>query len=112
MILKKLRDKNTFLQISKSLNISSSTVIRRFDKYYSAIKPDIPSVISVDEFKKSNTNSKLGKYALIISDPINKKIIDILPNRRKNHFDNYLPHCYKIRLLRSEERRVGKECRC
>lgn len=90
MILNKLRDKNTFLQISKSLNVSSSTVIRRFDKHYSAIKPDIPSVISIDEFKKSNTNSKLGKYALIISDPINKKVIDILPNRRKDHFDKYL----------------------
>ena len=90
LIINNLKDKLTFKQIAKDNNVSSSTVIRRFDKHFSINKLSLPEVISFDEFKKSNKNSKRGKYALAIADPINKKIIDIIPNRRKYQFDNYL----------------------
>lgn len=41
----------------------------------------LPRVISFDEFK-ADTNE--GKYAFILNNPIHKKILDILPNRKKN----------------------------
>ena len=90
LLIKQLKDKATFKQIAKDNNVSSSTVIRRFDKHFDIDKLILPNVISIDEFKKSNSNSKMGKYALAIADPINKKIFDIIPNRRKNEFNDYL----------------------
>lgn len=46
----------------------------------------LPEVISLDEFK-ADTNE--GKYALIINDPIRKKTLDILPNRKKDYLISY-----------------------
>lgn len=94
-IIDDLKTPDTFKSIATSNNVSSSTVIRRSDEHISVIKLDLPEVISLDEFKKSNSKIKDGKYALSIADPINKKIIDIIPNRRKNRFDDYL---YEIPL--------------
>lgn len=39
-------------------------VIRRFDKHFSIDELSLSEVISCDEFKKSNVNSKKGKYSL------------------------------------------------
>lgn len=94
-IIDDLKDFKTFKSIANSNNVSSSTVIRRADKHISILKLDLPEVISLDEFKKSNSKIKEGKYALSIADPINKKIIDIIPNRWKNKVNDYL---YKIPL--------------
>lgn len=46
----------------------------------------LPEVISIDEFA---AHTSYGKYALIINDPIKKRTIDILPNRRKNYLISY-----------------------
>ena len=42
---------------------------------------NLPRIISFDEFK-ADTNE--GKYAFVLNDPIHKKVLDILPNRKKN----------------------------
>ena len=49
----------------------------------------LPQVISFDEFK---ADTSYGKYAFIINDPIKKKTLDILPNRRKNYLISYFTH--------------------
>lgn len=46
----------------------------------------LPEVISIDEFA---AHTSYGKYALIINDPIKKRTLDILPNRRKNYLISY-----------------------
>lgn len=46
----------------------------------------LPDVISFDEFK-ADTNE--GKYAFIMNDPIRKRTLDILPNRRKDYLISY-----------------------
>ena len=46
----------------------------------------LPNVISFDEFK-ADTNE--GKYAFIMNDPIKKKTLDILPNRKKDYLISY-----------------------
>lgn len=47
----------------------------------------LPQVISIDEFA---AHTSYGKYALIINDPIKKKTLDILPNRKKDYLMGYL----------------------
>ena len=46
----------------------------------------LPRVISFDEFK---ADTKEGKYAFILNDPIHKKVLDVLPCRRKEHLIQY-----------------------
>ena len=51
---------------------------------------NLPKVISLDEFK-ADTNE--GKYAFIISDTIHRKVLDILPERKKEYLIQYFTHC-------------------
>jgi transposase len=46
----------------------------------------MPEVLSIDEFK-GNTNGE--KYQCIITDPVNKTIVDILPARYKHRLFDY-----------------------
>ena len=46
----------------------------------------LPQIISIDEFA---AHTSYGKYAFIINDPIKKKTLDILPNRRKDYLMSY-----------------------
>ena len=47
---------------------------------------NLPRVISFDEFK---ADTREGKYAFILNDPIHKKVLDILPSRKKEHLIQY-----------------------
>ena len=50
---------------------------------------NLPRVISFDEFK---ADTKDGKYAFILNDPIHKRVLDILPNRKKEYLIQYFTH--------------------
>jgi transposase len=79
-IINKLSGVCSFSSVAREVNLSVSTVIRIFDLVgYSPTA--LPQVISIDEFK-GNTNRE--KYQCIITDPVNKTIIDILPTRYKH----------------------------
>ena len=51
---------------------------------------NLPKVISFDEFKADTTE---GKYAFILNDPIHKKVLDILPSRKKERLIQYFTYC-------------------
>lgn len=51
---------------------------------------NLPAVISFDEFK---ADTKSGKYAFILNDPIHNKVLDILPERKKECLIQYFTHC-------------------
>ena len=51
---------------------------------------NLPKVISFDEFK---ANTRDGKYAFVLNDPIHKKVLDILPNRKKECLIQYFTYC-------------------
>ena len=51
---------------------------------------NLPRVISFDEFK---ADTKEGKYAFILNDPIHKKVLEILPKRKKEYLIQYFTHC-------------------
>jgi transposase len=84
-ILRQMRSNYSMKSVAGLFNVSVNTVSRIFDivnyKLYR-----LPDVISIDEFK-GNTGSE--KYQVIITNPKNKKVLDILPNRQKAQLFNY-----------------------
>jgi len=84
-IINKLSDERSFSSVSREVNLSVSTVIRIFD-LVSTPSFEMPTVLSIDEFK-GNTNGE--KYQCIITDPVNKRILDILPMRYKHYLSDY-----------------------
>ena len=63
---------------------------------------NLPRVISFDEFKADTTS---GKYAFILNDPIHKKVLDILPNRKKEYLLQYFTYCnnrYSVEFVISD----------
>ena len=86
-VIDKLRSEYSFSSVAKEVNLSVSTVIRIFD-YVSYSNKTLPTVLSIDEFK-GNTNGE--KYQCILTDPVNKVVLDILPMR----YDYYLTHYFK-----------------
>ena len=84
-IIDKLRDERSFTSVAKEFNLSVSTVIRIFD-IISYPKAELSTALSIDEFK-GNTNGE--KYQCILTDPINKVVLDILPERYKQYLTNY-----------------------
>ncbi len=86
-VVNKLTDERSFTSVSKEVNLSVTTIIRIFDKV-SYSKAKLPSVLSIDEFKG---NTRGEKYQCILTDPVNKRVLDILPKR----YDSYLSSYFK-----------------
>ena len=84
-ILSKLSDTCSFTSVAREVKLSVSTVIRVFDTVGYGV-PKLPKVLSIDEFK-GNTNRE--KYQCIITDPVNHRVLDILPNRYKYDLITY-----------------------
>ncbi len=51
---------------------------------------NLPRVISFDEFK---ADTRDRKYAFVLNDPIHKKVLDILSNRKKEYLIQYFTYC-------------------
>ncbi len=82
-VLKDLLNYNLSISyIAKENNISPGSVrnilLNAMEEYPKHIV-NLPRVISFDEFK---ADTEEGKYAFIINDPIHRKVIDILPERK------------------------------
>ncbi len=85
-VLSQLASTSSFKSVAQHVNLSTSTVVRIFDKL-SYSPSSLPKVLAIDEFK-GNTNHE--KYQCIITDPENHRFLDILPNRYKTHLASYL----------------------
>lgn len=79
-------DKQSFKDIAKKHNVSSSTVIRAFELVNHMDKPPLPMVLGIDEFKG---NTGFEKYQLILTDIENKRVNNILPTRKKTDIISY-----------------------
>jgi len=84
-VIDKLRDERSFTSVAKEVNLSVSTVIRIFD-VISYPKAKLQEALSIDEFK-GNTNGE--KYQCILTDPVNKVVLDILPERYGHYLTKY-----------------------
>lgn len=84
-IIDRLRSMVTFTDIGKEVNLSTTTIMRTFDLVSYAPK-ELPTTLSIDEFK-GDTNKE--KYQCIITDPVNKVVLDILPKRYESYLTTY-----------------------
>ena len=78
--------------IAKKNHVSKYIVRKELEEATSTITDhlkNLPKVISFDEFK---ADTEEGKYAFIINDPIHKKVLDILPNRKKEYLIQYFTY--------------------
>lgn len=92
-ILMDLRDYNLSIKyIGEKNNVSDNTVrniLKNNMKNYPEHLRLLPSVISFDEFKADTTR---GKYAFIVNDLLHKKVLDILPTRKKDDLIQYFTY--------------------
>ena len=84
-VIDKLRDERSFTSVAREVNLSVSTVIRIFDVINYPIA-DLTTAISIDEFKGNTWGEK---YQCILTDPVNKVVLDILPERYKPYLTRY-----------------------
>jgi transposase len=84
-VISKLCEVCSFSSVARDLNLSVTTVIRIFDLVHYSTTALSP-VLSIDEFK-GNTNRE--KYQCIVTDPVSRRILDILPSREKHHLIAY-----------------------
>ena len=91
-VINKLTDERSFTSVSKEVNLSVTTVIRIFDKV-SYPKAKLPTVLSIDEFKGNTWGEK---YQCILTDPVNKRVLDILPERYDSYLSNYFKQFSKV----------------
>ena len=88
-IMRLLQDpKMTIKQVAKLTNTSETTVTRIFDKHCHISRYTFPEVICIDEVYTKNSDFK-AKYSCLFYDFYNHKIIDILPDRKKDYLHYY-----------------------
>ena len=88
-ILKALKHcSNTYTQVASAMNVSKTTVLRVFDRHVNIPRKKLTEAISIDEhyFPGSDYNSL---YCCLIMDFVTGTMLDILPDRRKSHLQNY-----------------------
>ena len=99
LILQEYTKKQSIKDLGERLNITYHTVMRHVKKHIKPKRNKLPEVLSIDEFK--NLSKGDGKYAFLMVDPVNKKLIDVFPNRRKHNLEAYF-----MRIPLEERKRV------
>lgn len=84
-IISELRETVSASHVARKHHVSVSTVFRYFD-VLSYKCTQLPEVLSIDEFKGDADGEK---YQCITTDAANKRILDILPNRKKSDLKEY-----------------------
>ena len=84
-IISQLFETKSATSIAKEHNISVSTVLRIVDSLATS-EVKLPQIISIDEFKG---NASGEKFQFVINDPVNKKVLDVLPTRKANYLYYY-----------------------
>ena len=78
----------TYTSVASRYNLSTTQVIRIFDKHVNIPRKPLPEVLSIDEhyFPESDYDSL---YCCLLMDFITGEIVDILPDRKKSYLINY-----------------------
>lgn len=82
------RPEATFSYVASKHHMSASSVANIFDKHIQVHRRKLPECLSFDEtyaFKSQDSD-----YICVLLDYIDKKIVDVLPSRRKLHLIDYL----------------------
>lgn len=105
-IRKDLMDYNlTIDKITIKNHVSKYIVRKELEEATSMIpkiRKNLPNVISFDEFK---ADTKEGKYAFILTEPIHKKVLDVLKSRKKEYLIKYFENTenrYSVKYIISD----------
>jgi len=82
-----LRKKQSRKEIAGSLGVSESSVGRWLNLLEFGKPSRLPKVLSIDEFRG---NTEYGKFQCILTDPVHKRIVDVLPTRCHAQIYDYL----------------------
>ena len=85
-MLDETKKKKSFKDIASENNVGDTTVINEFISKSSTFRCKLTDIVCIDEFKASTI---AGEYALIIGDPIEGKILDVLPSRKQDFIYSY-----------------------
>ena len=85
-ILLELKSEVSYTSVAKAHNVSINTVCRIFDALQYPKLGALPNVVAIDEFKG---NAGGEKYLGILTDPVSKTVLDILPKRQFNALFSY-----------------------
>lgn len=85
-IIDEFKDLRSMKSIAKANNVSANTVQRALNLAGNPDCSKLPEVLSIDEFKG---NAGGEKYLLQVSDAKNKKLLNILPSRKKLYISQY-----------------------
>lgn len=82
-----LRKKQSRKEIANTLGVSESSVGRWMNLLEYGKPALLPKVLSIDEFRG---NTEYGKFQCILTDPVHKRIVDVLPTRYDAQIYDYL----------------------
>lgn len=80
----------SFKDVALRLGTSSTTVMRRFDEVeetHLKETKELPRIIAIDEYKGDAGGER---FQTIIADPVNRRPLEILPDRKKETVKEYL----------------------
>ncbi|MFB4170156.1 ISL3 family transposase [Virgibacillus sp. JSM 102003] len=80
----------SFKDVAARFGTSPTTVMRRFDEVCGSMLEEtreLPEIIAIDEYKGDAGGEK---YQTIIADPVERRPLDILPDRKKETLKEYL----------------------
>lgn len=115
-VISSCTEKFSFTSIAKHFHLNISTVMRCFSKVSFPKPAQLPSVISLDEFKG---NAGKQKFQVIFTNPADRKIMDILPKRDTQEMIKYFRGytCemrkkvdYVVMDMSRQFRKVAEEC--
>ncbi|MPM80551.1 ISL3 family transposase IS652 [bioreactor metagenome] len=82
-----LRKKQSRKEIAVTLGVSESSIVRWMNLLEFGKPTLLPKVLSIDEFRG---NTEYGKLQCILTDPVHKRIVDVLPTRYHSQIYDYL----------------------
>lgn len=77
----------TFAQVAKDAGISTSSVIRIFDRYAGITPIELPVCLCIDEVYAIKYRQKI--FACVLVDMMSSRIYDLLPSRKKSDLAAY-----------------------
>jgi transposase len=82
-----LKEKRSMKDIANSNYVSPTKIMNMLKLVSYDIPKSLPSVLSIDEFKG---NAGYKKFQCILTDPVHKRLIEILPGRESHEITNFL----------------------
>ncbi len=82
-----LNHTNTFTDVARNLNLSITNVMKIFDAHVECRRLQLPKILCFDEFYRSKKSK--NKYAFVMTDFSNNKIVDVFYSRHKDNLDSY-----------------------